>query len=229
MNRNEFMGELENLLSDISDNEREEALNYYNDYFNDAGVENEQEVIDSLGTPQKVATIIKDGLNDSEGKKGEFTEQGFSGYEEKSTDEIAKRQLSSEERGFKKRKEMSSGTIVLIVIACIFLIPVLGPLAIGVLTTAFSIMCAIVGVLVSVLLAGVALCIGGLVTLVTAFITLTFSPLVGLMLIGISLLLMGGGILLTILGIFILTKAVPPVVRGFVNLCKMPFKKKGGQ
>ena len=32
MNRLEFMSELEKLLSDISENEREEALNYYNDY-----------------------------------------------------------------------------------------------------------------------------------------------------------------------------------------------------
>ena len=45
MNRWEFMRQLEKLLSDISPNEREEALQYYNDYFNDAGMENEQEVM----------------------------------------------------------------------------------------------------------------------------------------------------------------------------------------
>lgn len=41
MNRLEFMQQLEALLSDISQGEREEALQYYNDYLNDAGVENE--------------------------------------------------------------------------------------------------------------------------------------------------------------------------------------------
>ena len=45
MSRWEFMRRLEELLSDISPNEREEALQYYNDYFNDAGKENEKEVI----------------------------------------------------------------------------------------------------------------------------------------------------------------------------------------
>ena len=39
MSRWEFMRQLEKLLSDISPNEREEALQYYNDYFNDSGME----------------------------------------------------------------------------------------------------------------------------------------------------------------------------------------------
>ena len=62
MNRLEFMSELEKLLSDISENEREEALNYYNDYLDDGGVENEEEVIRSLGSPKEVAATIKAGL-----------------------------------------------------------------------------------------------------------------------------------------------------------------------
>ena len=76
MSRWEFMRQLEKLLSDISPNEREEALQYYNDYFNDAGMENEQEVIKALGSPEQVAKIVKDGLGDG-GSQGEFTENGF--------------------------------------------------------------------------------------------------------------------------------------------------------
>ncbi|MCM1126449.1 MAG: DUF1700 domain-containing protein [Lachnospiraceae bacterium] len=77
MSRWEFMRRLESLLSDISPNEREEALQYYNDYFNDAGRENEQEVIRALGSPEQVAKIVKDGLADNL-EAGEFTENGFS-------------------------------------------------------------------------------------------------------------------------------------------------------
>lgn len=80
MNRLEFMSELEKLLSDISENEREEALNYYNDYLNDAGVENEEEVIQSLGSPEAVAATIKAGL--FSGDEGAFTERGYQDYEE---------------------------------------------------------------------------------------------------------------------------------------------------
>lgn len=76
MSRWEFMRQLEELLSDISPNEREEALQYYNDYFNDAGRENEQEVIKALGSPEQVAGIVRDGLSGNE-NLGEFTESGF--------------------------------------------------------------------------------------------------------------------------------------------------------
>ena len=73
MNRLEFMQRLEALLSDISQSEREEAIQYYNDYLNDAGVENEQEVLDAMGTPEQLAKTIKEGLGDN-GTEGEFTE-----------------------------------------------------------------------------------------------------------------------------------------------------------
>lgn len=62
MNRNEFMRQLESLLQNISRAEREEALQYYNDYFDDAGPENEQAVIEALGNPARVAENIKKDL-----------------------------------------------------------------------------------------------------------------------------------------------------------------------
>lgn len=62
MNRFEYMRRLEDLLSDISPSEKEEALTYYNDYFNDAGQENEQKVIEELGSPEQVAAGVKEGL-----------------------------------------------------------------------------------------------------------------------------------------------------------------------
>ena len=37
MNRIEFMKQLEKLLGDISESERQEALDFYNNYFDDAG------------------------------------------------------------------------------------------------------------------------------------------------------------------------------------------------
>ena len=37
MNREEFMAKLKALLGDIPADEREEALQYYEDYFDDAG------------------------------------------------------------------------------------------------------------------------------------------------------------------------------------------------
>ena len=70
MNRMQFMRELSRLLSDISEAEREEALEYYENYFEDAGAEREAEVIRELGSPGKVAAIIKADLNADAGNYG---------------------------------------------------------------------------------------------------------------------------------------------------------------
>ena len=59
MNRADFMKNLAELLADMAPAEREEAIQYYNDYFDDAGTENEQSVIASLGTPEQLAKTIK--------------------------------------------------------------------------------------------------------------------------------------------------------------------------
>lgn len=87
MNRAEYMAQLARLLGDVPKAEREEALQYYNDYFDDAGVEEESGVIASLGSPEELARTIKAGLNDG-GSAGEFTEAGFSGYGSTHKDEV---------------------------------------------------------------------------------------------------------------------------------------------
>lgn len=69
MNRTEFMSQLGFLLRNISDGEKEEALQYYNDYFDDAGEENEQAVIEALGNPARVAENIRRELLENQGGK----------------------------------------------------------------------------------------------------------------------------------------------------------------
>ena len=71
MTKELFMNKLKELLSDVSPAEREEALSYYEDYISDAGEENEEEVIASLGSPEKVAQTIKASLEDDE-NTGEY-------------------------------------------------------------------------------------------------------------------------------------------------------------
>ena len=62
MNREEFLRRLERLLSDIPESERREAMEYYQNYFEDAGPENEASIIEELGSPQEVASSIKKNL-----------------------------------------------------------------------------------------------------------------------------------------------------------------------
>ena len=109
MSRWEFMRQLEKLLSDISPNEREEALQYYNDYFNDAGMENEQEVIKALGSPEQVAKIVKDGLGDG-GNQGVFTENGFLNSAVRQNELMKKEAASGGMPGLRRREKLSKRT-----------------------------------------------------------------------------------------------------------------------
>ena len=86
MNRAEFMRQLEHLLRNISESERQEALDYYNSYFDDAGAENESKVIQELGSPGKVAAIIKADLAGSAKEYAEYTDQGYQDSRQQKTD-----------------------------------------------------------------------------------------------------------------------------------------------
>ena len=55
MNQERFLAELAHLLQDLPEDEREEALEFYRCYFEDAGIENEAAVMEELGSPEKVA------------------------------------------------------------------------------------------------------------------------------------------------------------------------------
>lgn len=103
MDRAQFMQELEKLLADISETERQDALDFYNSYFDDAGAENEASVLRELGSPKKVAAIIKADLKGSAGgcEYGEYTEHG---YEDARTKERKARCL----RDMEKSREQGS-------------------------------------------------------------------------------------------------------------------------
>ena len=74
MNRKEYMDRLEQLLLVLPIEEREEALQYYEDYFEDAGIAADGIVGLELGTPEEVAAKIRAGYA---GEYGEYSEQGY--------------------------------------------------------------------------------------------------------------------------------------------------------
>lgn len=65
MTKYEFLGDLSRLLADLPEEERKQALHYYEDYFVDAGEDHEQDVLKELGSPEDIADQIKnDGTGD---------------------------------------------------------------------------------------------------------------------------------------------------------------------
>ena len=76
MTRDEFMKELAYLLQDIQDEDKDDAVQYYTDYFEEAGPDKEAEVIQELGSPERIAAIIRADIA-GHLESGEFTEQGY--------------------------------------------------------------------------------------------------------------------------------------------------------
>lgn len=240
MNRAEFMNRLTALLTDVSPTEREEAIQYYNDYFDDAGVENEESVIASLGTPEELARTIKAGLNDS-GNAGEFTEAGFKGYSESKQNEVMQAGQSpygqtsygqnaqgSTGNGTQK-KQMSGGMIALIVIAVILS----SPLWIGLLGGLFGVVVGLLATLLSLFVAfmalGAALAGGGIALFIAGIATLFSAPFAGICLIGGGMVLFAIGLVFIWLMVLVIGTAVPALIRGVVKLCNRIFHRGGAQ
>ena len=226
MNRDMFMSRLKELLSDLSEAERDEALSYYEEYFEDAGAENEESVIASLGTPEKVAATIKSGLSEEAEEEGEFSETGYSNTYYETRDEVALNDNSVKNKCRRGFGNLSTGGWIIILILCVFALPILGPLLIGIGSAVLGLLIAIAAIFFAVLVAGVAMVIAAIGVLVGGIITLFTKPIVGIALIGAALLVGGLGIVVTALGVWITVKVVPPLFRGVVELIRKPFAKK---
>ena len=125
MDRAQFMQELEKLLADISETERQDALDFYNSYFDDAGAENEASVLRELGSPKKVAAIIKADLKGSAGgyEYGEYTEHGYEDARTKERGQMPEKY--GEESGTGKRffRKGNQAVLILAVILLVFISP----------------------------------------------------------------------------------------------------------
>lgn len=77
MKKDEFLERLVYLLQDIPDGDREEAIQYYRDYLEEAGSENEEQTIEEFGSPERVAAMIRADLAGNLSEGGSFTEKGY--------------------------------------------------------------------------------------------------------------------------------------------------------
>ncbi len=261
MTKLEFMKELESLLLDIPLEEREEALKYYNGYFEDAGEEQEDGIIAELGSPKQVADIIKADLylnNAERGDRGYFTENGYqddlsrenqyeladisptaSGSREsgEETDGTREARYHSYYSGDTGREEDTSGyqnrqdtrsrstNLFLLLLLGIFAIPVGIPLLFTILGIAISVVAVVISLIFGFGAAGVGLICAG-VALVAAGLVQMSVPLIGLAFVGAGLVVFGIGMLLTMACISLCRTLLPAIIRGFVNLCRMPFKNR---
>lgn len=224
MNRTDFMNQLESLLQNISPAEREEALQYYNEYFNDAGPENEQDVIEALGNPAKVAENIKRDLYGS--GYGDTTYQRAASNDRAVVQYQKGAQSGADRQTVKTEDKMPTWLIVLIVVLCVFASPVLLSAAAGVLSTLLGIVAAWFGMILGFGCAAVGLLVAMLALIVVGIMCMFSNVLAGVAVLGIGLLLGGLGILFLMLTVAMAGIATPAICKGCVSLYRKLTTKK---
>lgn len=236
MNREEFLAQLERLLYDISDQERTEALDYYNNYFEDAGEENESKVIQELGSPGKVAAIIKAELQGSTERFGEYTETGYQDERFKENGQMPdKRNTSREEQAERRdvtvrsKKNRSASSWALIIILLVFTSPLWLGIGGGLFGLLVGILGAIFGFIVAFSVGGLALVVGGFAMAVTGIVKMFTATGLGLIVFGGGLLMFVVGILFVIAFLWVAFKLLPKILRGVVDtIHRLISKGRGG-
>ena len=211
MNRQEFLTGLSQLLADIPEAERQEALDYYNSYFDDAGPENEAMVIQELGgTPDKAAASIKAELRSGKTSRrnyGEYTEQGYRDTRIPNTDQMPQ-PVPRPEKENRRMTKIILIALILIVTSGIWL-GIIGGLfgaVFGLLGGLLSLIAGLGGAVFSMIVGGIALTFTGLVKCAT-------NPPVGLLTSGLGMILLAVGILLLILIVWLLKNLAPKLIR----------------
>ena len=228
MNRVEFMAELERLLADLPEDERQAAVQYYADYFADAGAENEAEVIRELGSPEKTAESIK---ADYYGRTFDESRFEHKDYMEKYGQQASGQQTSGQQpvgtadspAGEQKKPWTSRGLKILLIVLIAI---VVWPLSLGLICAVLGILAAVVCLFVGLVIAAVCVMIAGGVTAVTGLLMSVAYPPAALMTTGIGLLLFVLGLIATVGTVKLCMIVYPAMLRGFVELCRRPIHGK---
>jgi len=235
MKRQEFMSELEVLLRDIPEHDRIDAIAYYNDYYDEAGKENEEMILRELGSPKKVADTIKENMVFGEDIYREdipveFSEKGCldrrSAEEWKAPMKVLKKKTESDVKMESPMMPNTNKRIpwFVIVVLLIFASPVLIGIIAGLFGGLIGLLGGLFGVTVGTAGSGFGLFIGGLVCFVTGFVRVFSNPLEGLTGMGVGALLISVGILLVLLFVVLIKKWIPALAKGFIGGCKYVYR-----
>lgn len=234
MNRNEFMKKLEEYLAGISKEEREEALQYYRDYFEDAGAEHEADVIMELGSPEKVAATIKADLKHDSGiNHGAFTERGYEDVRFEQKESPAQRTANTYEhtgntatgQNAENEQPRTSKGLKILLIALILIIgaPIVIPVGIGLALAVVGIVVGVFAFFAGLVLGAAAIMFAGAVIIIVGIPLLAVALPAGLLTIGSGLVTLVIGIIATVATVKLCIVMYPAMFRILVKICRWPF------
>lgn len=183
MTRQEYMEELKKYLKRLPQEDFDNAIEYFSEYFEEAGPEKEQQVMRELGEPKEAAReLFLNLLQESVEKDQDIVE---------------------EKAPVLKGKRRSPGKIILLV----FLVLCASPVSLALLAFVFAVLCAVIltvaAVIFSIGITGIAAIAGGIVTIGVGGSLILKSAAAACMMVGGGFLMTGIGILAGLLTVYI--------------------------
>jgi len=214
MTKNEYLAELKAHLASLPAEERDGAIKYYQEFFEDAGAENEQKVIEELGDPKSLAEKIISEINEGGAASSKYVpaSPGYAGNGGKNFEEKPKRNENTK--------------ILIIILLAIIFSPLLVPLAGVILGLVAGLFGLLIGFFALCGGAVVGLIAGGIAAVVMGIGLLCSGQIMGLLAGGIGLIMLAVGVLLIIPFVWLCANVFPPLFRGLVNLISKPFHRK---
>lgn len=210
MNRKEFLSRLEQALQEMPAEECRRAVEYYENYFDEAGPEKEQEVLEQLGTPEKVAEdILRDYRESSQGDN------------QQSASERKRPTFQQMKTSFQSLNTTQKAlTLLLLVVAACVIVPI----GIGIIGGIGGFLIAVIGTICMVFLLVPALAVAAWAAMVGLLIAGGFvvsaNPIAGLLLFGLALICAACGILLVQLTKYLFGSVFPDVIRKIVSFIR---------
>ena len=153
MTSEEYLKQLEKYLRKLPQSDYEDAMEYFTEYFADAGPENEQAVIKELGTPKQAAAELMRNLLD------------------KKVDEC---EAMEKEEKRKEKKKTTGANVVWIAILALFAAPIGAPILISILIVLLCVALCVALLDMSVFLIAVVGVVAGIKCCCAAFWQLRF-------------------------------------------------------
>lgn len=202
--REQFLNELERLLCNISREERDEAMAFYRSYFEDAGENNEENIIKELESPEKVAESICESLGDETASAEERYGQNLAYRNVQYSGNMAGAVQTPQ------KKETNVAAVILLVVVLVLT----SPIWLSVLAVLLAVLATVGAVVISALVAGVVIAVASFTVMAAG------STAAGFLSLGIAFLLLALGILVGIACVWILGKGVPALCKGTAKLVK---------
>lgn len=240
MNRREFIEQLRGLLTSLPYGEQEDALQFYEEYFDDAGPENEQRVIEELESPEAVAQKIIQNSPSVPAAQGwvnaDGAQAGGEGAPSDTAADSAQYDSSMFERYYQNQQRMQqqSSSNWALWLVLILTCPLWLPLGIGLIITLFSLVVTALALIFSFAVTAAALAAAVILTLILGVPMLFYDPLNGFYMISLAMIAAGASLILIPPVIWLCKKGIPAIFRGIGKLfsgstkkMKSAFGKKG--